>query len=345
LAFQANDGPSNDVVKVWIDGNLVHSGTSWENYYRYDSEASAEQSPRIVKTLEFRESGTATPADAGKGFLFDNLSTQSLTTPSISTPTIVSPPNNSSLTSAQLTKIDWTDSTSTFGPPVSYQYQAFSDPGYSSSVYDSGPTLTASEIPTPGTPNGVYYVRVRALDTFGNQSAWSNGTTNPYKITVRSLTTPPTNKSQCDGDNWKTFNNPAFKNKDQCIDYVVKHEHKIRGDVKYNAYGLNREAEFKMNTADNGGSFKYSDTNHDWYKVKVSSVKVSGNSGWFAGVVTKASNPTWVGQWLFAKVQDGTPDQIWGSFTDQTTAQNGVTNMTSPTDGPFNVTKGNLKVN
>jgi hypothetical protein len=41
------DGPSNDVVKVYIDGALVHTGTSWENYYRYDSEASAEQSPRI----------------------------------------------------------------------------------------------------------------------------------------------------------------------------------------------------------------------------------------------------------------------------------------------------------
>ena len=73
LTMDMFDGASNDVVKVWIDGTLVHTGTSWENYYRYDSEASTEQSPRIVKTVLFRESGTATPADAGKGYLIDNL--------------------------------------------------------------------------------------------------------------------------------------------------------------------------------------------------------------------------------------------------------------------------------
>jgi len=77
LTFDAVDGPSNDVVKVWIDGNLVQTGTSWENYYRFDTEASAEQSPRIVKTVIFRAGGTAVPANAGKGFLFDNLSLSS----------------------------------------------------------------------------------------------------------------------------------------------------------------------------------------------------------------------------------------------------------------------------
>jgi hypothetical protein len=77
LTFDAVNGPSNDVVKVWIDGNLEHTGTSWENYYRYDSEASAEQSPRIVKTALFRVGGTAAPATAGNGYLVDNLSLSS----------------------------------------------------------------------------------------------------------------------------------------------------------------------------------------------------------------------------------------------------------------------------
>ncbi len=80
LTMDTLEGDSNDVVKVWIDGLLVHTGTSWENYYRFDSESSFEQSPRIVKTVLFRESGTATPANAGNGFLFDNLSL-SATTP------------------------------------------------------------------------------------------------------------------------------------------------------------------------------------------------------------------------------------------------------------------------
>ncbi len=67
------NGPSNDVVKIYIDGSLVKTGTSWENYYRYDNESSAEQTPRIVKTLIFQARGTAHPANTGKGFLVDNL--------------------------------------------------------------------------------------------------------------------------------------------------------------------------------------------------------------------------------------------------------------------------------
>ena len=73
LSLDTLNGPSNDVVKVWIDGVLVHTGTSWEDYYRYDLEASAEQSPRIVKTIILQARGTADPANLGKGFLFDNF--------------------------------------------------------------------------------------------------------------------------------------------------------------------------------------------------------------------------------------------------------------------------------
>ncbi len=81
LVMDVVDGPSNDIVKVYIDGSLVHTGTSWENYYRYDSEASAEQSPRIVKTVLFRVAGTAVPATLGNGFLIDNLSLSSASVP------------------------------------------------------------------------------------------------------------------------------------------------------------------------------------------------------------------------------------------------------------------------
>jgi hypothetical protein len=68
------NGASNDVVKIYIDGALVYTGTSWENYYRYDNEASAEQTPRTTDDLIFRTGGTATPSNNGNGFLFDNLS-------------------------------------------------------------------------------------------------------------------------------------------------------------------------------------------------------------------------------------------------------------------------------
>jgi subtilase family serine protease len=81
LTMNTMDGPSNDVVQVFIDGSWAHTGTSWENYYRYDSEAGAEPSPRIVKTAIFRAGGTGVPANAGNGFLFDNISLTSSAPP------------------------------------------------------------------------------------------------------------------------------------------------------------------------------------------------------------------------------------------------------------------------
>lgn len=87
LTMDLLDGPSNDVVKVYVDGVLKITGTSWENYYRFDTEAAAEQSPRIVKTVLFRESGAANLADAGNGFLIDNYSASS-------GPILVGPPTN-----------------------------------------------------------------------------------------------------------------------------------------------------------------------------------------------------------------------------------------------------------
>ena len=73
------DGPSNDVVKIYINGVLVHTGTTWENYFRFDSEASAEQSPRAADNLIFRTGGTAAPATLGLGYLIDNISLSSST--------------------------------------------------------------------------------------------------------------------------------------------------------------------------------------------------------------------------------------------------------------------------
>lgn len=70
------DGPDNDVVKIYIDGNLVKTGTSWEDYYRFDTESNPNapsDTSRTVDSLIFRAGGTAVPANAGKGYLIDNL--------------------------------------------------------------------------------------------------------------------------------------------------------------------------------------------------------------------------------------------------------------------------------
>jgi hypothetical protein len=69
------NGQSNDVVRIYIDGGLVRTGTSWENYYRFDTESYNPTYPtRAINCLEFREGGTATPANSGNGFLIDNIS-------------------------------------------------------------------------------------------------------------------------------------------------------------------------------------------------------------------------------------------------------------------------------
>jgi hypothetical protein len=71
VTLTTKEGDSNDVVNVYIDGKLVHTGTSWEDYYVYDPESSAEQSVRVTKTLLFRVSGPSHAASVG--FLVDNV--------------------------------------------------------------------------------------------------------------------------------------------------------------------------------------------------------------------------------------------------------------------------------
>lgn len=72
----ASAAAANDVVKIYIDGTLVHTGTSWENYFRFDNESnpSLVNTSRTVDSLLFRISGTAAPANDEEGFLIDNMS-------------------------------------------------------------------------------------------------------------------------------------------------------------------------------------------------------------------------------------------------------------------------------
>ena len=77
IRFSINfkSGQGNDVVKIFIDGKKKATGTTWEDYYRYDPEQAAGNGNQVspVSKLIFRESGTATPANSGNGFLVDNV--------------------------------------------------------------------------------------------------------------------------------------------------------------------------------------------------------------------------------------------------------------------------------
>jgi hypothetical protein len=78
------NGPDNDVVNVFIDGKLVKTGTSWEDYYRFDAESNPgiqQNDSRTVSTLLFREGGASVPANMGNGYLLDNVSMASAGAP------------------------------------------------------------------------------------------------------------------------------------------------------------------------------------------------------------------------------------------------------------------------
>jgi hypothetical protein len=63
------DGPGNDVVDVYVDGALRHTGTSWEDYFR-DCESNAT---RTVDSILFRTGGPPAPSTNGYGFFIDNI--------------------------------------------------------------------------------------------------------------------------------------------------------------------------------------------------------------------------------------------------------------------------------
>jgi hypothetical protein len=74
------DGDSNDVVKVYVDGVLQHTGTSWEQYYRDDPEQGPGNKIPTIDQLLFAERNSPSAnvtSNAGKGILIDDLRIQS----------------------------------------------------------------------------------------------------------------------------------------------------------------------------------------------------------------------------------------------------------------------------
>jgi len=65
---------SNDVLKVYLNGSLIHTGSTWESYYRLN-ELITPGEPRLqaVDSVLFRLAGTAAPGTLGNGFLFENV--------------------------------------------------------------------------------------------------------------------------------------------------------------------------------------------------------------------------------------------------------------------------------
>lgn len=84
ITMEFVDGPDNDIVQVFLNGTLMHTGTSWEGYFN-----NVEVKPtRTVDSLLFRTAGTAAPATSGKGFFFDNLRLTSSDVPTSGSATV-----------------------------------------------------------------------------------------------------------------------------------------------------------------------------------------------------------------------------------------------------------------
>lgn len=84
-------GQDNDVVRVSVDGLERVCGTTWENYYRYDTEQ--EGNGNLVQPIDrmlFRSAGTAAPGLVGQGFRFDNVT---VTTANTGGPAACGPPS------------------------------------------------------------------------------------------------------------------------------------------------------------------------------------------------------------------------------------------------------------
>ena len=72
--IQFKDGESNDRVKYYVDGKLVHTGPTWEQYYRKDPGQFALHPLGVpVQTLLYRLSGDPQPGVLGGGYYIDNV--------------------------------------------------------------------------------------------------------------------------------------------------------------------------------------------------------------------------------------------------------------------------------
>ncbi len=182
--YNSNEAPITYDWDDFVDG----SGTEVIAPGETDSFVVAKQTP--ITTNKFKVSSAQTHQTTVSTYNnsinncvpADTENTEDTTAPDM--PVHLSKPDNSVLTSAEADKLDWTD-VSDDSEPVTYRYESSMsnvvnvNGSFASPVYQSG-VLTESEIPTTGTPEGVYYWHVKAVDAVGNESSW----TTPWKITV-----------------------------------------------------------------------------------------------------------------------------------------------------------------
>ena len=75
-------GTGNDIVTIALNGNVIHTGTTWESYYAAFADGNipiTEQ--RAVDALNFHVRGTAAPGTLGNGLFIDNVEVSNVPAP------------------------------------------------------------------------------------------------------------------------------------------------------------------------------------------------------------------------------------------------------------------------
>ena len=63
----------NDIVEIYLDEQLIHTGTTWESFYWTSTLNLTPPTIVAIDSLLFRLAGTAAPANAGNGYFIDNV--------------------------------------------------------------------------------------------------------------------------------------------------------------------------------------------------------------------------------------------------------------------------------
>ena len=82
MAVYFLEGPGNDIVQISLDGQLLVTGTTWEDYSRSYTQPDGSPGPLSpVNSLLFRAGGTSVPSVLGQGFYIDDVNLESLNSP------------------------------------------------------------------------------------------------------------------------------------------------------------------------------------------------------------------------------------------------------------------------
>ncbi len=161
------DGEANDVVRIYFDDSLVHTGTTWEQYYRYSSEQAGNGNivPAIDRLL-FRAAGTAVPSNVGGGYVFDNVSTTTDTTviPDTTKPVVtIITPDADSYNPTEI-RVLATDETSLYRVTANIYDESNSTFLHPCSQLTGDVVEHELVCPIPALADGVYTIRTNAQD-------------------------------------------------------------------------------------------------------------------------------------------------------------------------------------